>query len=268
MKRLLFLAALCNFGQALFAQTQFSTFCQCDGWTRWSPHEDLAPASSVAEMEGRSGGNALKIETKSVAEFGAWKLVVNGLKPLRTYRLTLWYRCSNVPQEKRSVAPRLEWLDAAGKSLRPPEFGLATAEQSGWKRVEDREPFTGKGSQRGGRTWFRICRECVRLVRRFQIVEETSPPDRIVNAVTVFHRPRHTKSAMESVEQFCQLAATAKKADLVCLPEGITVVGTGKSYYEVGESVPGPTTARLGVGPGTEQLRRRWPLRTREEAAL
>jgi predicted amidohydrolase len=34
--------------------------------------------------------------------------------------------------------------------------------------------------------------------------------------------------------------------DLVCLPEGITVIGTGKSYADVSEAAPGPTTERLG----------------------
>jgi predicted amidohydrolase len=35
-------------------------------------------------------------------------------------------------------------------------------------------------------------------------------------------------------------------ADVVLLPEGITVVGTGKTPADVAETVPGPTTAKLG----------------------
>ena len=33
---------------------------------------------------------------------------------------------------------------------------------------------------------------------------------------------------------------------MILLPEGITVVGTGKSFADVAETVPGPTTQRLG----------------------
>ena len=33
---------------------------------------------------------------------------------------------------------------------------------------------------------------------------------------------------------------------MICLPEGITLVGTDKSYAEVSEALPGPTTRRLG----------------------
>jgi len=34
-------------------------------------------------------------------------------------------------------------------------------------------------------------------------------------------------------------------ADVILLPEGITVVGTGKHYPDVAETIPGPTTERL-----------------------
>ena len=34
-------------------------------------------------------------------------------------------------------------------------------------------------------------------------------------------------------------------SDLILLPEGITVVGTGKGYADVVETIPGPTTERL-----------------------
>ena len=37
-----------------------------------------------------------------------------------------------------------------------------------------------------------------------------------------------------------------QKADIVCLPEGITVVNTGQKYMDVSEPVPGPSTRFLG----------------------
>jgi predicted amidohydrolase len=81
-----------------------------------------------------------------------------------------------------------------------------------------------------------------------QFSEETAPPQRRVRALTVYCRPNGTKSTEKSVEQFCHLVeASAEKPDIICLPEGITVVGTGKTYEQVSESLPGPTTARLGV---------------------
>lgn len=60
-------------------------------------------------------------------------------------------------------------------------------------------------------------------------------------------RPERTRSAQESVEAFLRLIEERLRvpADLILLPEGITAVGTGMSYAEVAETVPGPTTARL-----------------------
>ena len=53
------------------------------------------------------------------------------------------------------------------------------------------------------------------------------------------------------MDEFCRVAKDAvlkesARPDIICMPEGITVVGTGKSYYEVGETLPGPTSKRLG----------------------
>jgi predicted amidohydrolase len=56
-------------------------------------------------------------------------------------------------------------------------------------------------------------------------------------------------SAAANVDHFVSLvrAAAEQKPDIICFPEGMTVVGTGKNYVEVSEPVPGPTTAQLGV---------------------
>jgi predicted amidohydrolase len=45
-----------------------------------------------------------------------------------------------------------------------------------------------------------------------------------------------------------------QKADIVCLPEGITVVGTGKKYAEVAEPIPGPSTKFLGEQAARHRL--------------
>ena len=78
---------------------------------------------------------------------------------------------------------------------------------------------------------------------------ESAPPRPArVTLATVYHRPRGTASSRESRERFVSLVeqAAARGADIVCLPEGITIVGTGLTYAEAAEPVPGPTTAFLG----------------------
>ena len=53
---------------------------------------------------------------------------------------------------------------------------------------------------------------------------------------------------MDNLIAFGQLVdqAGAQKADIVCLPEGVTIVGTQHDYVSASEPVPGPTTRYLG----------------------
>src|SRR6476646_11320207 len=88
----------------ILADVQFSSFCECDGWTQWSPRKEITPTFSIVGEEGRTKDNALKIETKSAADFGAWKLpVIQELKPGRSYSITAWYKTRNVLFERRSI---------------------------------------------------------------------------------------------------------------------------------------------------------------------
>ena len=61
-------------------------------------------------------------------------------------------------------------------------------------------------------------------------------------------KPRETGSSTESVRRFLEVIerSVTKKTDVILLPEGITVVGTGKSFPDVAETIPGPTTKLLG----------------------
>ena len=75
-----------------------------------------------------------------------------------------------------------------------------------------------------------------------------APASRMVKVASVNHRPRGTKSPQQNLEQFAKLVdeAGASKSDIVCLPEGITLIGTGKDYLSCAEPVPGPSTEFLG----------------------
>lgn len=70
----------------------------------------------------------------------------------------------------------------------------------------------------------------------------------MVRLATVHHRPRNSKSPEENIKVFAALVdkAGAQKADIVCLPEGATIVGTQHDYISGSETLPGPTTKYLG----------------------
>jgi predicted amidohydrolase len=69
-----------------------------------------------------------------------------------------------------------------------------------------------------------------------------------VTLASVNLRPRNTAGREASVSEFIKTIARAvpQNADVILLPEGISVVGTPNTYVEVSEPVPGPTTKALG----------------------
>src|SRR4051812_43667591 len=221
-----------------------------EGWESWSPRSEIAPSFSVSPATGRTGSDTLKIETTDPSQFGAWKrsFLLDG--PPRSYRFSAWYHAEHVSNELRSVITRLQWLDAKGRSERPPEYAVDVERQNGWKRVElfTETPTNARSLEIQLSLGF-VDHGTV-LWDNPQLEPGTSPRDRIIHVATVYCRPRDTHSAAESVERFFTLAEEKlrdqKHLDVLCLPEGISVVGNGKTYEEVSEALPGPTTDRLG----------------------
>jgi predicted amidohydrolase len=69
-----------------------------------------------------------------------------------------------------------------------------------------------------------------------------------VTVATVNFRPQRTTGREDSVGKFIDVIGKAVPtgADVILLPEGISVVGNGRPFTEVSEPVPGPTTKALG----------------------
>ena len=73
--------------------------------------------------------------------------------------------------------------------------------------------------------------------------EMKAPRPRKVRLASIHYRPTG-KSPQENCEEYAPLIAEAakQKADLVVLGETVTFVGTGKTYAECAEPIPGPST--------------------------
>src|SRR5262249_37374495 len=74
---------------------------------------------------------------------------------------------------------------------------------------------------------------------------ETSPPTpRKVRLASVHYIPKGGKSPLDNCKQYEPFIADAakQKADLVVLGETITYVNMGKSFTDVAEAIPGPST--------------------------
>ena len=182
------------------------------------------------------------------AAVGAWQREVTGIRPGAVYRFQVWRRTEGMETPTRSATARLIWLDAQNRPARPADYVLEGRVEAGWTLLEQVSAAPEKAV---------ACRVELGLAwapqgtvwwHRLSLAEESAARGRSVRALTVYHRPQSTGSAAKSVEQFCELLERAadRRPDVICLPEGITIIGTGKSYPEVAESIPGPTTRRLG----------------------
>lgn len=208
-------------------------------WQPWSPRPELAPEFKQEELGDRV---TLKVDADEKSDFGAWRAKLTGLPAGKVYEFRAAFKATRIENEHRSVIGRLEWFNAKGQPVRPPEYA---ANRNGEAVLITRAPDDATsldlqlslGFTEGAVTW---------EIPRLTVLSEF--PARNVRVATVHHRPRGTKSAQESVEQFCRILESEKPAaDIICLPEGISVVGTSQSYASVSESIPGPTTDRLGA---------------------
>ena len=236
----------------MVARSQFARETDTAGWAKWSPRDEISPQFSFDPKGGRDGRGALKITARAPSDFGAWRNTLGNLRGGQAYRFTAWYRTEKVENDRHCVIARLQWVDAAGKLLghtvRPPEYPLDVARENGWVKVESivRAPETAAGLEvqlslgfdGDGSVWW----------DSVDIVEVDTPPARVIRAMTVHLRPQKSPSAAANVEQFSAVVRQAadQKPDIICFPEGMTVVGTGRKYADVSESIPGPTTQALG----------------------
>ncbi len=218
------------------------------GWTIWAPRPEIAPRTFVDPLHYRTRPGSLAISGNSnPAVFGGWEHPVAGIAPGQWYRFVAYYRAEGIRYESGQVLARLVWTDAAAKRIGHPDFPYAVSPAGDWMRLSlDAPAPEGAAAVRiqlflanapsGTLWWDDISLEPI-----------PAPAPRRVTIASIKFMPQGTHSAAESVDRFVAAVqrAVTVPADVILLPEGITVAGTGKSYVDVAEPVPGPTTARL-----------------------
>lgn len=213
------------------------------GWSVWEPghRENACRVMTTAE------GLVVDAPGRPFA-VGGVRQVVEGIRPGQAYRVFASCRLRDIAAPYRSVLVRVTWLAGqkalhpAGELIRGPilgQHGQATFEDvivapEGANRAEI--SLEVKWPAEGAVTWTRV-----------EIQPCESSPRRLVKVGTVHFRPRGT-TPEENLELYAQFIHEAGRLalDIVCLPELITVVGTGKRSFEVAKPIPGPDTDYLG----------------------
>jgi predicted amidohydrolase len=219
-----------------------------DGWMQWSPRAEIAPRFSRDNTGGRKGRGSLLIACDNAASWGTWRRrhpVTAG----QAYRFAASFRAWKVAFPLRCVSAQLDWLDAKGNRVRPPDYASPTRTEDGWTWLEYTTTAPTEARSVSIDLAFGWSPGGVVRWDNVELRPETVPPDRVVRAVTIRERPQSTLHAATSLEHFCRRIEEAEphRPDIICLPEGVTLIGNGLSYAEVCEPLHGPTAQRLGT---------------------
>ncbi|MCL5745654.1 MAG: carbon-nitrogen hydrolase family protein [Acidobacteria bacterium] len=219
------------------------------GWAAWSARPEIAPHTFVDQRQGRDPGGSLAISGNgNPAAYGGWEYLLRGVEGDAWYRFTAWYRAAAVPAESWQVVARLDWRSKDGKRAGYPDYVYHARRDGAWTRLTLDAPAPPDAAAVKLELYLANAPQGTVWWDDISLEQIPAPAPRNVTVAAINLMPERTGSAAESVRQFLEAVnrAVPGKTDVILLPEGITVVGTGKSYVEVSEPVPGPTTERLG----------------------
>jgi predicted amidohydrolase len=231
-------------------------------WTAQSPREEIRPQFSSRPSSNHSGQDVLQISADAREGLQGWWSKVFKVEGGRHYRFSARRRTFDVKTPRRSALARILWQDDRGQ-LATQDTPLSTHLLLG-KTVqsEAEHPADGPADDQG---WTEVSgtyyvpkaarRAVVELhlqwapsgrVEWSDIFFEPceAPAGRKVRLAAVHYAPKNGKAPQDNCRQFEPLVAEAarQKADLLVLPETLTKTGLNKTYAEVAEPVPGPST--------------------------
>ncbi len=217
------------------------------GWTVWFARPETAPRTWVEPVVSRGEPGSLAISGNgNAAEYGGWERVIGGVKPGGWYRFVAHYRIAGASHENLQVLARLDWRTGGGKRSGQPDYGYRLVREGDWRRVTIEVPAPEGAASVRVQLYLQNAPQATVWWDDLSFAAIDAPGPRKVTVASVNLRPRGSASAAASVARFVELAdRSVQAADVILLPEGISVVGTGMKYPEAAETIPGPTTETL-----------------------
>jgi hypothetical protein len=236
------------------------------GWASAAPRDEIRPNFARLATDGPDGQESLVIKHDHRDGLdGCWKKIwpiIGG----KHYRFVARYQATGVAAPRRSVVAELHWGDAQGRKV-PLDRACVTDYLRGATAMAETEfPTTKPPDARG---WSevsdtyqapsRATQALVELHLRWApggevrwagvtLAEVEPPKRRTVRLATVHFVPHGGRAPIDNCRMYEPLIAEAarQQADLVVLGETLTYVGLGKSYEQVAEPIPGPSTEFFG----------------------
>jgi predicted amidohydrolase len=234
------------------------------GWTTGTPRPEIAPAFTYepAGGPGRTGAFVIAADARP-GLLGRWTTTLP-IQGGRHYRFHALRRGGPGDGRKTAVA-RLHWRDDRNRGVL--RDGPSGASYRGAERPRAEQELPADGTP-GPDGWVPVTgtylapaaatRVVVELEFRWAsnarvewaevaLTETAPPPARTARLAAVHFVPRDARTPEARREAFVPLVAEAarQRADFVVLPEVVTY-GSGSTYVDVAEPIPGPSTRFFG----------------------
>ncbi len=223
---------------------------QNSNWEFQSLRSEIDPAHWISTEVQFKGEPTLVLsgDNKEYAN-GSWTRTYD-VVPEQYYEFTSYFKSENVDQVDRSILSQITWLADDGRRVAFIEYPGVRSKpaQDDWNVIQQTYQVPSGATKAKIDLIYRWNGQGMVYFGATSLKETDAIKPRMVRLAAIHHRPKQTASSKENLEQFKKYIDEAgdQNADIVCLPEGITIVGTDKSYVEVSEPIPGPTTDFLG----------------------
>lgn len=231
-------------------------------WLPESPRDEIRPIFEQPVP----GTLILRADTRS--GLNGWWTTTWAVTAGQHYRFSARRRASGMSdaEVRRAAVVRLIWQNESGQHVVRDEPVFSSYRPGEKPRAEPEFPADVDSNADGTlvagtyRVPAAACRVRIELHFRWgppgsqvewtdiEFAQVPPPTPRNVTLAAIHYQPRAGSTPAEKREQFAPLIATAAEqgADLIVLPETLTVYGTGLSYADCAEPIPGPSTEFFG----------------------
>lgn len=240
-----------------------ATCTAADGsWQSAAPRDEIRPVFRQP-ADGR-----LEIAADEREGLNGWWHATFPVTPGSTIEFSVLRSTTGIPaaEVRRAVPVRLLWQDQQGSpvvrdaptwsSYRPgqkpraePEFPEDRTGADGWTTVTGTYRVPSAARQVKVELHLRWAPPGSSVVWKKIRLETREPlPARLVKLAAIHHRPRDGATSAEKCRQFEPMIreVAAQGAQLIVLPETLTVYGSGRTYADCAEPIPGPSTDYFG----------------------
>ena len=237
-----------------------------EGWSTAAPRDEIRPNFTYILEGGPDHKGSFVIESDArEGLMGKWTKTF-AVKGGDHYAFGVMRKMTGADSPRRAGVARVLWRDAKGKSVRhdepsfasyspgekpgaEPEYPLdGVTDAEGWTKLSGVYRAPSAATQAMVELEFRWAPHARLEWAQVSLDATTPPAPRTVRLAAVHFVPRTAKTVDERRRAFEPMIAEAarQKADLVVLPEVVTY-GSGSTYLDVAEPIPGPSTTFFGA---------------------